>query len=141
MSLSEGSSWSKLGAEEQTLQVYNEDTLMYSSDRNWLYPLLDFEIFLQSIPGDPSRMVVYDKVVGKAAALFLIHLGIRQVEAGILSEPGKLALERYQVRFSYHQLVERISCKTEEILLEEFDPQVAYDLVKTRAKKSESIGD
>ncbi len=141
MSQSGEYSQSKPSEEEQTLRVYAGDTLLFSSNRNWLYPLLDFEIYLQSISDDPRGMVVYDKVVGKAAALFLIHLGIRQVEAGILSEPAKLAFERYQVRFSYHQLVNRIACKTEESLLNEFDPWAAYELVKTRAKKSGPISD
>lgn len=131
----------KYGTTEQTLQVYAGDTLLFGSNRNWLYPLLDFELYLESVPGDPQGMIVYDKIVGKAAALFLIHLGIRNVEAGILSKPGKMAFERFQVQFSYNRLVERITCETEEILLNEFDPGAAYNLVKSRAKQLGSARD
>ncbi|HKJ66594.1 MAG TPA: DUF1893 domain-containing protein [bacterium] len=116
-----------------TLEVFAEDTLIFASDRNWLYPLLDFEVYLTSTGTDPGFLTVHDKVVGRAAALFLVHLGITSIRAGILSKLGEDALQHYQVQYSYRTLVDRIDCKTEELLQETKEHSAAYTLIKNRA--------
>jgi hypothetical protein len=42
-------------------------------------------------------------------------------------------LHRYEIAYSYVQLVDRIHCQTEELLATVEDPEAAYQLVKVRA--------
>ena len=117
-----------------TLEVFYKKTLIFSSNGNWLYPLFELEHFLAGHDDDPKALVAYDKIVGKAAALLWARLGIGYLNAGILSRPGRDALERHKVRYCYEGLVDRIACQTEEILIDEFDPEAAYAILKKRAE-------
>jgi hypothetical protein len=52
-----------------------------------------------------------------------------------MSKLGQQALEKYDVAYGYGTLVDRIDCRTEEILLDEFDLEKAYAILKQRAKR------
>jgi hypothetical protein len=106
-----------------TLRAYAEDREIFSSQGKWLHPLFDLEESLR----------VEDKIVGKAAALLLVRLGIREIRAGVLSELGRAVLERHHVVYSAAQTVPRIDCQTEILLAEVEDPEAAYRIVKARA--------
>ena len=121
---------------KHTLEVYLSENLIFYSDGKWLYPLLELEIFLSNSNYDRTKLVVKDKIVGRAAALILIYLGIQNVKAGIMSKLGKDALEKHGICFEYNDLVKRIQCKTEELLKNEHDYQKAYKLIKKLANNS-----
>ncbi len=57
---------------------------------------------------DLSKGAAADKIVGKAAALLFILLGVKVVYAEVLSVGAKAVLERYGVEFSYGVLTEAI---------------------------------
>ena len=118
---------------EHTLRVFSGETLIFYSDGKWLYPLFELEDFLSTSGHDPAALTVRDKIVGRAAALLLIRLGIRDVRAGIMSKSGREALEKYDVKYEHDILVERIDCRTEEMLGDEFDFDKAYAMLKQRA--------
>jgi hypothetical protein len=72
--------------------------------------------------------------VGRAATLLSIRLGIRDVRAGIMSKIGQEALEEHGVSYRYDSLVvDRIACRTEEMLAAEYDPEWAHAMLKKRA--------
>jgi len=121
-----------------TLEAFSGETLIFHSDGKWLYPLFELENFLATTDYEPAHLVVKDKIVGRAAALLLIRLGVGYVIAGIMSRPGKEALEKYEVKYEYERLVDRIACRTEELLIDESDPQKAYAMLKERAGLSRS---
>jgi len=116
------------------LEAFSGETLIFYSDGKWLYPLFELEGFLAPMNYEPAHLVVKDKIVGRAAALLLIRLGVGYVIAGIMSRPGKEALEKHEVKYEYERLVDRITCRTEELLIDEYDPQKAYAILKERAK-------
>ena len=120
---------------EHTLRVFSGETPVFCSDGKWLYPLFELENFLSTSDHDPAALTVRDKIVGRAAALLLIRLGIRDVRAGIMSKLGKEALEKYGVEYEHDILVDRIDCRTEEILVDEFDIEKAYAILKQRARR------
>ena len=120
---------------EHTLQVFSGEALVFFSDGKWLYPLFELEDFLANVDWEPPALTVRDKVVGRAAALLLVRLGIRDVRAGIMSRLGRKGLERYGVRYEYDTLVDRIDCRTEEMLVNEFDPERAHAVLKRRANR------
>ena len=116
-----------------TLEAFSGETLIFHSDGKWLYPLFELENFLATTDYEPAHLVVKDKIVGRAAALLLIRLGVGYVIAGIMSRPGKEALEQHEAKYEYERLVDRIACRTEELLIDEYDPQKAYAMLKERA--------
>ena len=121
---------------QHALEVYADDTLIFHSDGKWLYPLFELERFLATAGRDPATLTARDKIVGRAAALLMVRLGIGRVFAGLLSEPGKEALEHFGVPYACERLVERISCRTEEILRDEYDLERAYRILRERANLS-----
>jgi len=119
---------------EHTLEVFLGEVLVFFSDGKWLYPLFELEDFLATTDHEPGALTVRDKIVGRAAALLLIRLGIREVRAGIMSKPGKEALETHGVSYEYDSLVDLIDCRTEAMLMNEYDPERAYTVLKKQAR-------
>jgi len=119
------------------LAVYQAGRLIFSSDSKWLHPLFELERFIQAHALVPARLVVHDKIVGRAAALLLVHIGVQQVIADLLSKLGQEVLERHKVRYEFRTLVDRVLCRTEELLADEFDPTKAYQLLASLAQRAQ----
>ena len=79
-------------------------------------------------------MIVNDKIVGRAAALLQLHLGIKSVKAEMMSKLAKELFDHFEINYEYNKLVERIQCRTEELLQNEYDPQKAYAIIKNLGK-------
>lgn len=118
-----------------SLQVFLDEQVIFQSSGTWLYPLFDFEDFLQDHPLETARIFIRDKVVGKAAALMMLHMAIGRVHGGLMSELAVEFFSRNHIPYSYDKLVPRIDCKTEAILLEIDDPSEAYRILCKRANR------
>lgn len=116
-----------------TIEVFENETRVFSSRGRWLHPLFDLESVIAADERDPQWLEVRDKIVGRAAALLLVYLRIGRVSAGILSRPAREVLVRFAVPFTFETLVDRIDCQTETLLMEETDPDRAYALLRERA--------
>jgi zinc transport system ATP-binding protein len=116
-----------------SLRAYNGEIEVFSSKGSWLHPLFELEEYLGGAQVPPESLRIEDKIVGRAAALLLVRLGIREVAAGVLSDLGREVLELYSVRYSAEETVERIECQTESILAAVEDPEQAYRIVAARA--------
>lgn len=122
---------------QHTLEAYSGNKLIFFSDGKWLHPLFELETFLKKSPVDPQNLLLKDKIIGRAAALIIIYFGIKNIHAEILSEFGKDSLDKFGVKYDYDKLVERIICRTENLLKNEEDPEKAYWLIKKLALKSQ----
>ena len=118
-----------------TLLVFIDNKLIFASEKKWLYPLIDLHQFLNENDMARNHLLVEDKVVGRASALILVYLGIHQVKANILSKLGRDILDRFNVRYKCENLVEQISCATEELLRKETNPETAFNLILDRVNK------
>ncbi len=105
---------------------------LFSSSSGWLYPLMELERFLSTNAVDIGRCTVYDKIVGKAAALLAVRLGVRKLECDVLSEQAEPVLNANGVTYTAARRTPRIDCQTEEILADEEDPEAAYRLIRSR---------
>jgi len=119
---------------QHSLEVYNFDELIFSSDGKWLHPLLDLKVFLDNHKYDPHNIHVEDKIIGRAAASILVYLNITSCYGEVISNLGLEILEQHDINYSYGKLVSRIECKTEEILKGVSDPEEAYRIIVDRAK-------
>ncbi len=117
-----------------SLEARQAGKVVFASDGKWLHPLLELERFLLASGIDPASLTLHDKIVGRAAALLIVRLGIREVHAGVLSRLGQRALEAAGVCCSWAEVVERIDCRTEAILEHVDDPHEAHWIVVERAR-------
>jgi hypothetical protein len=120
-------------AQAPTLTVLHKGTPIFTSHGTWLHPLFELEDYLAEHAFQPARLLLQDKIIGKAAALLIHRLGFRTVQAGVLSRLGEAVLQRHRMAYTYEQLVDRIRCQTEELLATVEDPEEAYQCVKARA--------
>lgn len=124
--------------EKITLRIIQNGQSIFQSDRRWLMPLFDFEVFLRDHPQDSAALEFHDKVIGKAAALLMIRLGAASVHGDVMSRLACDILDRHPIPYTYKTLVDRIDCQTEEILLTIDDPDEAYLILAERAHRSAS---
>lgn len=81
---------------------------------------------------DLSYGCVADKIVGKAAALLFVYLGVRCVYAETLSNSAKDVFERYGVEYSFGTLTDMIvnrkgdgPCPMEKAVIDADTPEAA----------------
>ena len=122
--------------ENTTLQIIQHGRLIYQSDRRWLMPLFDFEVFLCENLQDTAALEFHDKVIGKAAALLMIRLSAAAVHGDVMSKLACDVLERHAIPYTCDTLVDRIDCQTEEILLNINDLDTAYRILAERAHRT-----
>jgi ABC-type Mn2+/Zn2+ transport system ATPase subunit len=110
------------------------DAIVFSSTAKWLHPLFELESFLagEQAP-DPADCIVYDKAIGKAAAVLIIRMGFREVHTALMSALAEPLLTVHGVRFSSQVLVPRIQCRTEDSLEFVDNLDEAFLLIKNRA--------
>lgn len=116
-----------------SLQVIIDQKCVFESRGKWLYPLFDLEDYLQAYPIPMAEAFVRDKVIGKAAALLLIRLGAGRIHGELMSELAVETLTQFDSSHTYDQLVARIDCQTETLLLDVDDPEQAYRILCKRA--------
>ena len=119
---------------EHSLEVYDGDTRVFVCDGRWLHPLFDLERFLARVELRPARLRVSDRIVGKAAAMILVHFGVGAVYGDTMSRLAARFLASRNVRHEHRVLVDEIACRTEALLRDEGDPARAYDLILQRAR-------
>lgn len=118
-----------------TLLVYHNQEIVYQSNENWLYPLFSLEEFLSHHPLNMRQVKIHDKVIGKAAAMLIARLKPGWVHGVLMSQLAVGFLEQEGIPYSFDQVVNRIQCKTETILLEVDDIEEAYQILCKRAKR------
>jgi len=115
-------------------EVYDNPLLIFASSGHWLHPIFEFEEFLKKRAISPDTLEIRDKIIGRAAALLLVRLGVKRIHAGLLSNLGKEILEVNGITYFYDKLIPKIGCQTEDILRDEFDTERAYSLILERIK-------
>ncbi len=109
------------------------DNPIFTSNGKWLYPLFDLEAFLKEENYDHAKLTLYDKIIGKASALMIIRLGIKNVKGGIVSKPAETAFKEWKIEYSIEKTVKVIDCKTEKLLKDISDPEEVYQIITKRA--------
>ena len=61
-------------------------------------------------------------------------MGIRRIHAGVLDRLGKEVLDRAGATCTWESLVDKIQCRTEDLLRETTDPEEAYRLLADLAR-------
>jgi hypothetical protein len=116
-----------------TFKIIQDGKPIFQSEKHWLMPLFDFEDYLKDHPLELSAVEAHDKIIGKAAALLMVRLGIGSAHAEVMSKLARGVFNQASIPHTFHTLVDRIDCQTEEILLDINDPDLAYQILYQRA--------
>lgn len=89
--------------ESLTCLIYNDDTIYTSKDRG-LKPL----IYIVENKVDLCGYNAIDKIVGNAAAIIYVKIGIESVHTPVLSKSAFETFKKYNIEVTYDELVDCI---------------------------------
>ncbi len=84
------------------LQVYHNSRLVFSSTKDGLLPLLEYA---RTAARGYTTVVVFDKVVGRAAALLCIKVGAGAVYSPLGSQLAAHVLQEHGIEYHLQRLV------------------------------------
>jgi Domain of unknown function (DUF1893) len=122
-----------------TLRLFDGDNVIFSSERHWLHPLFDLEAFFAQGGQDPARTRLVDRITGRAAAFLVARLGIPELHTVILSRRAIPVLARYGIQCRCGDLVDRVTCATEDLLAETLDLEAAWSLLQERRSHAHAV--
>ena len=94
-----------------TLWVYNEDRLTFTSSRDGLLPLLEY---IGKFAPSEREVTVFDRVVGNAAALLLKKLFCNEIYSPLGSELAVETLSSFGVSYHFTEIVPYIQNRSQE---------------------------
>lgn len=89
---------------QNTLRVYQGNKLIFSSDRDRLLPLMEY---LEKFASRHRKVVILDKILGRAAALLCIQANCREVYSPLGSQ---LAIDVLGKRGIKYHLTRTVPC-------------------------------
>jgi hypothetical protein len=119
---------------------------LYVSGGRWLHPLFDLLelLFVDSAAGPSGQpetraaltpagdLFLRDRVIGRGAAFLILRAGIRNAWADVVSDGAMALFEAHGATLGGAERVASIGCRTEELLREVEDPDVAWTLLLQR---------
>jgi hypothetical protein len=122
-------------AEHLSLEVLDFDgNIIYESSGKWLHPLLDLEKFLKENSLDTSKLILHDRIAGRAAASLAVLMNFKYIKLSLASSLALEIYKKYDVYYKADKIVERILCKTEELISSDMSLVEVYDFINQRAK-------
>ena len=116
---------------DETLRVYADDRLLFSSRKEGLLPLLEYLGGFDSEQG----VLIFDKVVGNAAVLLAIKARCQELYSPLGSQFAVTTLDKYGIRHHISDVVPYIQqangekmCPMEELSLDK-TPEEFYSVV------------
>ncbi len=119
-----------------TLRVYKDDRLIYASNKDGLLPLLEYiDRFTHY-----HRVVIFDKIIGNAAALLSIKASCREVYSPLGSQIATKTLDKYNITNHISEIVPYIRkpngtdmCPMEKISIDA-GPEEFYEIIRNLFK-------
>ena len=126
-----------------SLEVLRDGMVVFTSTGKWLHPLLELEVFLKESQLEAADLIIHDTIVGRAAAALMIRMGFRTVKSRMMSKCAVDLFERYSIAYCHDVLVEKIACRTEDLITPGMDPEAIYQMVLERAQaaRTAAFGD
>ena len=124
--------FSKFLASDDTLRVYEGDRLIFASNEDRLLPLLEY---IDSFTDCLQPVVIFDKIMGNAAALLVVKAGGQEVYSPLGSQVAVLTLDKHGIKHSLSEIVPYIQmpggggCPMEKLSLDK-GPEEFYEIMK-----------
>ena len=103
--------FNKFLAGEDTLQVYKDGNLLFSSSKDRLLPLLEY---IDRFALYHQQVVIFDKIMGNAAALLSVEASCREVYSPLGSQLAVRTLDKYGIKYHITEIVPYIQKPDEE---------------------------
>jgi hypothetical protein len=124
---------------DDTLRIYRDDTLVFSSEKDRLLPLMEYIVLPRKDSGE-RPVTIFDRIVGNAAALLAAKVNCREVYSPLGSELGIKTLERFGIEYHLSEIVPYIlrpdgkgMCPMERLSIGK-EPDEFYREMKTRVE-------
>jgi hypothetical protein len=122
---------------DNTLNVYKEEKLIFLSTKDRLLPLMDY---IDGFANQHRQVVVFDKLIGNAAALLCIKAHCQEIYSPLGSQLASKTLGRYGIAYHFNKVVPFIQqanrkdmCPMEKLSIGK-GPEEFYQALKTRIK-------
>ena len=136
--------FSEFTASDDTLRVYEVDRLVFSSRKDRLLPLMEY---IDRFALDHRGVVIFDKIIGNAAALLAVKAEGREVFSPLGSELAVKTLEKYGIAYHFTRTAPTIQradgedmCPMEKLSIgkepDEFYREMVAIISKSAAKGS-----
>ena len=116
-----------------SLQVYEGKRLVFASSKDRLIPLLEY---IDGLAPLHQRVVIFDKIMGNAAALLSVKAGCREVHSPLGSQLAINTLNKYSIKYHLTKVVPYIQkpnqedmCPMEKLSLNK-EPEEFYEAIK-----------
>ncbi len=87
---------------DDTLRVYEGDQLLFSSNKDRLLPLLEY---IDRCTPHQGQVVIFDKIMGNAAALLSIKAGCQDVYSPLGSQLAIKTLDKYGINYYLTEII------------------------------------
>ena len=88
-----------------TLRVYQNDKLLFSSKKDRVIPLLEY---IDRFADQHREVVIFDKIMGNAAALLSVKANASEVYSPLGSQLAVITLDRYDIKHHLNQITDFI---------------------------------
>ena len=126
-------SFSEFLTSGDSLQVYEGDKLIFTSSKDRLLPLLEY---IDRFAAYHRRVVIFDKVIGRAAALLCAKASCREVYSPLGSQLAVEVLDKHGIKYHLTKIVPYIQqlnhedmCPMEKLSLDK-EPEEFYEAVR-----------
>lgn len=92
----------EFSAGKDTLRIYRNDNLVFSSQKERLMPLMEY---LKEHGASKEPVTIFDKVIGNAAALLAVQVNTGEVYSPLGSELGIKTLKEHNITYHFKQTV------------------------------------
>ena len=96
-----------------TLWVCNENKLIFTSNKDYLIPLLEY---IDKFGSSQGRVKIFDRIMGNAAALLAVKADCDEVYSPLGSELAIKTLSNYDIRYHLTEIVPYIQNRDREAM-------------------------
>jgi hypothetical protein len=109
---------------------------LYVSAGKWLHPLFDL-LEERATLAAAGELFLRDRVIGRGAAFLILRAGIRNAWADVVSDGAMSLFAAHRASLGGGELVPAIACRTEPLLRDVDDPDIAWALLRQRRDSSQ----
>lgn len=120
-----------------SLQVLDRDQqVLFSSSGKWLHPLFEAQSFITENQLFAPSLILHDRIAGRAAAALAVHIGFKAVRISLMSRLAESVYIKYGVPYIADIMVDRIACRTEDLIDDSMTLEEIHLLLSERAKNA-----
>jgi len=116
-----------------TLRVYKGSKLLFASNKGRLLPIIEY---IDRFVPYHQRVVIFDKIIGNAAALLCVRANCREVYSPLGSQLAIRTLDKYGVEYHFTEIVPCIQqaedeamCPMERLSMDK-SPDEFYEIIR-----------